>query len=77
MAGLLHTPPQRLRACNMLSLLGEALSHGDSAERFPLSCSPPRIVTISRCAGPSVSMQLTVVDHDENKLWLFSPGTTR
>ena len=75
MAGLLHVSPRQLRAGNMLSLLGGALGDTDSSERFTESWSPPRMVKILRCAGQSVSMQLAVVDHHENKLWLFSPAT--
>lgn len=72
MAGLLQVSPRQLRASNLLSILGGVPGNPCSSERSTESWWPARTVVISGCEGQSFAMHLAVVDHQQNKLWLFS-----
>jgi hypothetical protein len=76
MAGLLHVSPRQLRAKNLLSILGGVPGDPYHLESSTPSGWPARTVVVSVCQGQSVAMQLAIVNHQENKLWLFSPATT-
>jgi hypothetical protein len=75
MAGLLHLSPRQLRAGNLLSILGGEPGGRCCSEVNTQSWWPARTVVVSVCEGQSVAMQLAIVEHRENRLWLFSPAT--
>jgi hypothetical protein len=70
MAALLRVPRHQLRAANLLSRV-DAVGTVNS-ERHRTNSPGFYQVTITRRDAPCVRMQLTVVDQDEDKLWLFS-----
>ena len=70
LAGLLHVSPSQLRGCNLFSFLDGGLT--DNTGSHATSSLSARCMTVSRRNAPAVPMQVTIFDHQENKLWLFS-----